>query len=449
MPAAASASGSRTFTWEEVAKHNTPNDLYVSIRGKVYDITPFLNRHPGGVDALLTSAGRDVTQVFEMYHALDNSKNLTKFYIGDLVTNELPVFPEPSPFFVAIKQRVADYFVQTKQDPKWAPWMFVRYFWILFTVIASWYGQLFVFRDNTPVQILLAFAQGMACALIGLMPMHDASHFSITRNQTVWRVLGATHDIFNGASFLVWLYQHMLGHHPYTNIDGADPDIVTGEKDVRRIKTTQPWYSFYYNQHVYVPMLYAFLGVKTRVQDVSIMFTLRKNGAIRTNELSDYHFKIFVAGKALFVLHRIVLPLVLLPTWKFFLLFAVTDMVSSYWLALTFQANHVVDTVDWPLPDKDGRINQDWAEMQICTTQDYAHDSWFWNFFAGALNHQTTHHLFPGVSQYYYPEISPIVAKTAKEFGLPYNYKATFLEALGTHVGHLRNLGRDTNKKSK
>lgn len=102
-------------------------------------------------------------------------------------------------------------------------------------------------------------------------------------------------------------------------------------------------------------------------------------------------------------------------------------MASSYWLALTFQANHVVDTVDWPLPDKNGQINQDWAEMQVSTTQDYAHHSWFWNVFSGGLNHQTTHHLFPGVSQFYYPQISPIVAQTAKEFGIPYHYKVMFL----------------------
>ena len=65
---------------------------------------------------------------------------------------------------------------------------------------------------------------------IGLMPMHDSSHFSITHSPTVWRVLGMTHDFFNGSSYLVWLYQHMVGHHPYTNIDGADPDIETSTR---------------------------------------------------------------------------------------------------------------------------------------------------------------------------------------------------------------------------
>ena len=52
--------------------------------------------------------------------------------------------------------------------------------------------------------------------------------FIVTHDPFVWKILSATHDFFNGASHLVWFYQHSFGHHIYTNIDGADPDIVTG-----------------------------------------------------------------------------------------------------------------------------------------------------------------------------------------------------------------------------
>lgn len=53
------------------------------------------------------------------------------------------------------------------------------------------------------------------------------SHFAITHKPWVWKLVGAAHDYYHGASMLAWTYQHVLGHHPYTNIDGADPDIVT------------------------------------------------------------------------------------------------------------------------------------------------------------------------------------------------------------------------------
>ena len=37
------------------------------------------------------------------------------------------------------------------------------------------------------------------------------------------------------------------------------------------------------------------------------------------------------------------------------------------------------------------------AELQVAATQDYCTDSWFWTLLTGALNHQTAHHLFPGI----------------------------------------------------
>ena len=66
----------------------------------------------------------------------------------------------------------------------------------------------------------------------------------------------------------------------------------------------------------------------------------------------------------------------------------------------------------------------------------------FSHLFSGALNHQTTHHLFPGISQYYYPQITPIIKKTCQEFGVRYNFKETFTQALGAHVHHLKALGQ-------
>lgn len=79
--------------------------------------------------------------------------------------------------------------------------------------------------------------------------------------------------------------------------------------------------------------------------------------------------------------------------------------------------------VSWPVPDKNGLINVDWAAMQVMTSQDYGHGSWFWTVFSGSLNYQVVHHLFPGVNQYYYPMIAPIVMKTCAEFGIKYHVK--------------------------
>ena len=82
------------------------------------------------------------------------------------------------------------------------------------------------------------------------------------------------------------------------------------------------------------------------------------------------------------------------------------------------------------------------AEFQVSTTKDFATDSWFWTVFTGVLNHQTCHHLFPGIIQSHYPKIRPIVEQTCKEFGVKYNHTKSGPQAIGEHLGHLKKLGQ-------
>ena len=42
------------------------------MRGKVYDVSEFINRHPGGVAILKAVAGKDVTSEFDSYHSYIN-----------------------------------------------------------------------------------------------------------------------------------------------------------------------------------------------------------------------------------------------------------------------------------------------------------------------------------------------------------------------------------------
>jgi alkylation response protein AidB-like acyl-CoA dehydrogenase/predicted heme/steroid binding protein len=59
------------LTLEEVGKHNSETDCWCIIDNVVYDVTKFLNSHPGGKGVLLAYAGKEVTSEFYSFHARD------------------------------------------------------------------------------------------------------------------------------------------------------------------------------------------------------------------------------------------------------------------------------------------------------------------------------------------------------------------------------------------
>jgi len=59
------------ITKEEVAKHNNKQSCWVILNDQVLDVTTFLKDHPGGELAILTFAGKDATEEFDMIHPPD------------------------------------------------------------------------------------------------------------------------------------------------------------------------------------------------------------------------------------------------------------------------------------------------------------------------------------------------------------------------------------------
>ncbi len=55
----------KKITYAEVAKHNKPDDCWLIIGDHVYDVTNYINEHPGGPIVLSTRSGKIVTVAFE------------------------------------------------------------------------------------------------------------------------------------------------------------------------------------------------------------------------------------------------------------------------------------------------------------------------------------------------------------------------------------------------
>lgn len=48
----------RRITLGEVRKHNARDDAWMIIQNKVYDVTPYVEYHPGGIDMIVSAAGK-------------------------------------------------------------------------------------------------------------------------------------------------------------------------------------------------------------------------------------------------------------------------------------------------------------------------------------------------------------------------------------------------------
>ncbi|RLN40739.1 cytochrome b5 domain-containing protein RLF-like [Panicum miliaceum] len=82
-------SNRRLISLEEVKQHNTGDCIWTVLKGRVYNIAPYMKFHPGGVDMLMKAAGKDSTAMFNKYHAWVNAEFLLeKCLVGFLDPNE-------------------------------------------------------------------------------------------------------------------------------------------------------------------------------------------------------------------------------------------------------------------------------------------------------------------------------------------------------------------------
>lgn len=81
-----STPGAPALTLAEVSLHKDATSCYSVISGKVYDLTVWINMHPGGKQAILSLCGTDGTERFTAQHhgAQKQMDILARFYIGKL-----------------------------------------------------------------------------------------------------------------------------------------------------------------------------------------------------------------------------------------------------------------------------------------------------------------------------------------------------------------------------
>jgi len=79
---AAAAAALPTFTLEECAKHDKDDDCWLVYKGEVFDVTKYLDKHPGGAESITMLAGTDCTDEFDSIHSQKARDIFMEYKIG-------------------------------------------------------------------------------------------------------------------------------------------------------------------------------------------------------------------------------------------------------------------------------------------------------------------------------------------------------------------------------
>ncbi len=355
---------------------------------------------------------------------------------------------ESGDFFSTVKKRANQYFKE-KNGNKHANGAMIFKTIIMFSMFFIPYGILLSGTYTSTWQVILLFSiMGVGTAGIGLAVMHDAVHGAYSKSPFINKIIGLSMYLIGGSA-LNWTIQHNVLHHTYTNINGHDDDITP--KYILRFSPHTELKGFHKYQHIYAWFLYCLTTLSWVIaKDIKQIQQYHERGLLKMQGVSLRRaLMILATSKIMYVLYMIVLPILFagVSWWVVVVGFIIMHFIAGLTMGLIFQPAHLTEQVEFPLPDEDGNIHKNWAAHQMFTTANYANKNPLITWFAGGLNFQIEHHLFPNVCHVHYKDLSVIVQDTAKEFGLPYYAQPTFLSALKAHSRMLKKLGNQTVEK--
>ena len=347
-------------------------------------------------------------------------------------------------FNKTLNQRVNQYFKNSKYGRYANAEMIFKTIFMFSLYLVPYFMFLFGIVQNIWVFYLMAFLMGLGKAGIGLSVMHDANHGAYSKKKWVNNVVGYSLNLV-GANATNWKIQHNVKHHTYTNVSGMDEDISPAG-GVLRFDPNAPIKPHHKWQYIYAWFLYGLMTMSwIIVKDWSQLAEYTRDGHLKKQTKSITRAWIWlVLTKVFYYSYILALPLLFtsFPWYHILLGFVLMHYVAGFSLACIFQPAHVME--DHAFEDVEGKdfVEENWAVHQLKTTCNFAQKNKILSWFAGGLNYQIEHHLFPNICHVHHKKISKIVKKTAEEYNIPYRSYPTFRSALLSHGKMLYALGR-------
>jgi linoleoyl-CoA desaturase len=350
---------------------------------------------------------------------------------------QVPRFTSSPTFYNDLRQRVHTYFSESN-TPQTGNWQLYSKAIILIATLVGSYITLLFYTPPIGIAIALCVIMGVATAGIGFNIMHDGSHGSFSKNKFLNKMAAYTLNMLGGNAS-IWNIKHNVVHHSFTNVDGVDADIDANP--FLRMCRTQKYRSFHRFQHIYVVFFYSFMYFFWMFYLDYKRYFKGDVGGVPTNLSTAEHIS-FWGSKALCYFFVLILPIYQLGFLTALGGYLIYVTVAGFITSVIFQLAHTVEHTEFPLPNEDGKLDNEWAIHQVQTTANFATRNPILTWFCGGLNFQIEHHLFPKISHVHYPAISRIVRETCSEYDLHYIEFPRLDTAVKSHWRLLYELGQ-------
>ena len=426
----------------------------VKIHNKYYDITNFA--HPGGPIAIMAANRRDATALFESHHPFSDRTmmdNILKKYEmkeecekcenyllpGEKENGAIFDWEETakSEFTIELRDKVKKHFAQkaeergvsfieaTKATPqRWCEWgaFATASAWSFYTMLYS--QSIFWSWLNV---IMFPSLYWMSTTML-----HDGGHFAISQD---WRINWGMQYIYRViASPYEWLHQHIIGHHPYTNIHNKDPDLNHSGEELRFTEHTK-WSTQHRKQENKYFMLSVFLLIGLNIKNsLLLIFTQKYNNSVHKIPVELKYKLLHFLDIILYMYLFFILPF---QIWTPF--YAFKHAITPYFLlSVIFGIN---SSVNHTHKDSIKGENKNWYIHQVTTANNFG--SHYPHYYLSiGLNYQIEHHLFPAINHCHLRDIQPIVKSLCEKHGIPYHHTGGYKEALAGVYEHLREMGK-------
>lgn len=420
-----------------MALHNQPNDTWLIIGTKVYDISHWVTSHPGGDIILSQVAGKDCSDPFYTMHTEAVARNyLPKFHIGDIHPNECKLSP--------MQQDLRDIMAKIEEEGLYdtdISYYYKKYAaqcaMLIISLICAFYGRHLSLTSTTSTfsmtssilslplfyYLLSAVSLGFFWQQLAFLG-HDFGHNSVYGSSRADWIGSFLVTVFFGVSGQWWKRNHNV-HHVHTNSVESDPDIQHLPVFAVSNKLFKKFFSTYYRwtlefnpiaqilvsyQHVlYYPVM-AIARLNLYMQ--SFLLVLNPNMIVRWR-LGE--IVALCCYWILFSSYLSIFPDLTSRALVFFLSHAVAGLthvqitLSHFGLPLYNGAGYEADDPDY------------FIRTQFCTTMDVDCYTWL-DWLHGGLQFQVEHHLLPRVPRHHLRYVrEQYVIPFAKKHGLPFH----------------------------